>query len=142
MAQVNLAHDAISIETSIDSIVIVDNFQSIRGGFSLDITGFTPPVIHAGHPIIEETATGALKPMPVASATAFGALPAGHSYAGVAINSVLTDKAMVGVMVRGTINHAAFTAAAAAAKPNYYSYATILTAIKAALPLIDFRGDR
>ncbi len=108
----------------------------------MDVTGFAPTIIHAGHPIIEETATGALKPMPVASATAFAALPGGHTYAGVAINTVLTDKAMIGIMVRGTVNHVAFTAASVAATPYYYAYTTILTAIRAALSLIDFRGDR
>ncbi len=142
MAQTTLTHSGSSVETSLDSIVIVDNFQSIRGGFSLDVTGFAPLLIHAGHPIIEETATGALKPMPVASETAFAALPAGHTYAGVAINTVLTDKAMIGIMVRGTVNHVAFTAGATATTPYYYAYTTILTAIRAALPLIDFRGDR
>lgn len=141
MAIANLANASTSVDTSLDSIVIVDNFQSIRGGFTLETTGFTPTVIHAGHPVIEETSTGQLKPMPVSGA-AFAALPTGHTYAGVMINSVLTDKPFAGVMLRGTINHVAFTAGATASKPNYYSYASILTAIKAALPNIIFLGDR
>jgi hypothetical protein len=64
MAIANLANDETAIDTDLDSIVIVDNFQSIRGGFTLDTTDFKPEIIHAGHPIINETATGALKPMP------------------------------------------------------------------------------
>ncbi|MDR1348321.1 MAG: hypothetical protein LBJ63_07870 [Prevotellaceae bacterium] len=48
-----------------DNIVIVDVFQSIRGGRTLDVTGFEPEVIKAGHVIIKETATGNHKPMPV-----------------------------------------------------------------------------
>lgn len=222
MAQANLAHAGFSIDTSNDSIVIVDNFQSIRGGYTLNTLGYFEPVIYAGHPIIEETSTGYLKPMPatygtssaiatfgtvvpgsgytngtytnvplvggsgkgalativvasnvistvtktvggagyaagdtiyfnpttvggtgsggsvpvatVASAAgAFGTLPSGHTYAGVLINTVEAIRPMAGIMVRGTVNHIAFSPAA---------YSTILTAIKAALPLIDFRGDR
>jgi len=142
MAQANLVNDRLTIDTSWDNIVIVDNFQSIRGGYTLDTTGFTPTFIRAGHPIIEETATGILKPMPVSNATTFAALPAGHTYAGVAIHSDFTKRPMAGITVRGTVNHIAFTNASAAGKEGYYSYTPILAAIKAALPLVDFRGDR
>lgn len=136
MATANLANTSATVDTSRDSIVIVDNFQSIRGGRTLDVTGFTPVIIHAGHPIIRETATGEYKPMPVTGA-AFAALPSGHTYAGVAINTVLTAKPFVGIMVRGTVNHTAFSQVG----DYYYDYASILTAIKAALILIDFRAD-
>ncbi len=133
MAVANLANAPFTVDTSKDSIVIVDNFQSIRGGRTLDVTGFVPTVINAGHVIIKETATNEYKPNPVAG-TAFAALPAGHTYAGIQINSVLTNKAMVGILVRGTVN------------PSYpnampYDAATILVALKAALPLVDFRAD-
>lgn len=141
MATADLRHSTIMIDTSNDSIVIVDNFQSIRGGFTLDVTGFTPLIIYAGHPVIEETSSGNLKPMPI-SGSSFAALPAGHTYAGVVINTTFTDKPMKGIMIRGTVNHVAFTAAATAGQAGYYSYASILTGIKAALFLIDFRGDR
>jgi hypothetical protein len=222
MATANLAHAATTIDTTNDSIVIVDNLQSIRGGYTLDTTGFAPAVIHAGHPIIEKTSDGTLKPMPATAATsagvatvgsvtagtgytngtyenvplsggtgagvlatvvvastvvstvtvtqagagytvgdvlavpgayaggtgsggsvpvatiadtagAFGALPSGHTYAGILINSVFTDKPMAGIMVRGTVNYVAF---------SDYAYSSILSAIKTALPRIDFRGDR
>lgn len=222
MATATLNHTGVSIDTTNDSIVIVDNFQSIRGGISLDTTGFLPEVIHAGHPIIEKTSDGTLKPMPATAATkagvatvgsvtagtgytngtyenvplsggtgtgvlatvvvastvvssvtitqagqgytvadvlsvpgayaggtgsggsvpvatiadtagAFGSLPSGHAYAGILINSVFTKTPMAGVMVRGTVNYLAFTD---------YAYSTILSAIKTALPMIDFRGDR
>lgn len=221
IADLNIA--ATTVDTARDSIVIVDNFQSIRGGRTLDVAGFTPAVISAGHVIIVETATGNHKPMPAtasstgnvatlgaviggsgytagtfenvplaggkgtgvlatvvvaagavttitkteggsgyavgdvltvpgafaggtgsgASATvatigattgAFGALPAGHTYAGILISSILTSKPFAGIMVRGTVN------------PTFpgampYSMTTILAAVKAALPLIDFRAD-
>jgi hypothetical protein len=130
MAQANLANAGTSIETNKDSIVIVDNFQSIRGGRTLDVTGFTPAIINAGHVIIKETATGELKPMPI-SGSAFGALPTGHTYEGILINTIQTAKPMAGVLLRGTVNPLAMP----------YTVTSILTALKAALPLIDFRAD-
>ena len=68
-AIVNLNDDVTEVVTGNDSIVIVDNFQSIRGGRSLDTTGFSPKVINAGHVIIKETSTGAHKPMPATEAS-------------------------------------------------------------------------
>lgn len=130
MAVTNLANTATTIDTSKDSVVIVDNFQSIRGGRSLDVTDFTPEIISAGHVITKETATGEYKPMPIAGG-AYAALPAGHTYAGILISSILTAKPMAGIMVRGTVNHVA----------GPYDITSILTAVKAALPLIDFRAD-
>lgn len=219
----NLSNTGEEILTGNDSIVIVDNFQSIRGGRTLDTTGFAPKVIKAGHVIIRETATAAYKPMPatderVAGAAtvdtlvagtgytngtyenvplrtitgsgsgalatvtvagtvvtvvaitftgqgyavndqlgvpgayaggtqtteatvdvasiatvdgAYGALPAGHTYAGINIASILTLKPFSGIMVRGTVNHLAAP----------FSMTSILAAVKTALPLIDFRSD-
>jgi hypothetical protein len=220
MSTVNLSNTPESIVTSNDSIVIVDNFQSIRGGRSLDATGFTGKVLRAGHVIIKETATGNYKPMPTTEDSAgnvatlgsitagsaytngtypnipllggsgagvratvvvsgnavtsvtktengagyqagdvltvdpvrvggtgsgfsipvatissttgsYGALPAGHTYAGILIASILAIKPFAGIMVRGTVNPAA----------SPYSLSTILSALQAALPLIDFRQD-
>ena len=67
MATANLNNDSSTVNTSNDSIIIVDNFQSIRGGRTLDVTGFEPAVIPSGHVIIKETATGDHKPMPIAN---------------------------------------------------------------------------
>lgn len=128
----DLTNEPQSIITGKDSIVIVDNFQSVRGGRTLDVAGFTPTVIKAGHVLIIETATGNYKPMPVnGGATAYSALPAGHTYGGILISSILTKKAFAGILVRGTVNPAACP----------FPMATILAAVKAALPLIDFRQD-
>ena len=216
----NLNDDPESIITGNDSIVIVDNFQSIRGGRTLGTTGFAPKVILAGHVVIKETATGDYKPMPATEATtnniatlgaitegvgytngvyenvpltggtgtgalatvtvaltvvsavvltnggkdytvadvlsavnttmggtgsgfaipvatlantaaAYGSLPAGHTYAGINIASLLTVKPFAGIMVRGTVNPAAAP----------FPMSGILAAVKTALPLIDFRED-
>ena len=136
MAQANLANESQEIITGNDNIVIVDVFQTIRGGRTLDVTGFTPEVIKAGHVIIKQTSNGEYKPMPVDLTTdpknpAYAALPAGHTYAGILIQSLLTKRPMAGILVRGTVNPAAAP----------YPMNTILSAVKTALPLIDFRED-
>jgi hypothetical protein len=132
MATVNLVNPKTAVISGNDNVVIVDNFQSIRGGRTLDVTGYTPTILNAGHVIIRETATDEYKPMPVsADNTAYAAKPDGHEYAGVLIASIPTAKPFAGIMVRGTVNPAAAP----------YPMDTILADLKAALPLIDFRKD-
>lgn len=132
MATANLNNEGQQIITGNDNVVIVDNFQSIRGGRTLDVTGFTPKIIKAGHVIIKETATGEYKPMPVNTGeTAYDALPADHTYAGILIASILTAKPFAGILVRGTVNPVAAP----------FPMTSILSAVKTALPLIDFRED-
>lgn len=126
----NLHNAGDAFDTSNDSIVIVSNLETIPGGKTLNTTGFAPAVIPAGHLVIEETATGVLKPMPV-SGNAYGELPANHTYKGVVVSSVLTTKPFVAVMVRGTVNKNA----------SKYAIASVLTAVRAALPLIRFTQD-
>ena len=64
MATVNLTNPQEEIITGNDNIVIIDNFQSIRGGRTLDVTGYPYNVLHAGHVIIKD-ADGEYKPMPL-----------------------------------------------------------------------------
>jgi hypothetical protein len=126
----NLNNTPTNVDTANDSIIIVSNLENIPGGKTLDVTGFSPAVIPAGHLVIEETATGVLKPMPVSS-TNYGSLPSGHTYKGVVVSSVLTAKPFVSVMVRGTVNKNA----------SKYGISSILSAVKSALPLIRFTQD-
>jgi hypothetical protein len=105
-ASLNTNADIGGFDAGIDSVVIQNYIEGLPGGKSLDVTGFTPTVIKAGHLVIKETATGTFKPMPVDGA-AYDALPADHTYEGVVVASVLTTEAMVGVMVRGSVNEAA-----------------------------------
>lgn len=74
MAIANLNNAPNVLDDGNDSIVIVDNFQSIRGGRTLDVTEFSPTVIRAGHVIIQATTlvNGNIqyKPMPVTGAGA------------------------------------------------------------------------
>lgn len=73
------------------SVVLVDNFQSIRGGRTLDVTGYNvSKVLHTGHVIIKETSSGNYKPMPAngyLSIATLGTITAGSSYT----NGTYTD---------------------------------------------------
>lgn len=62
----------------------------------------------------------------------YASLPEGHSYAGILIASIPTNRAFAGIMVRGTVNH----------KAAPFDMATILAAVKTALPLINFTEDK
>jgi hypothetical protein len=126
----NLNNTGTNFDTSNDGIVIVSNLENIPGGKTLDTTGFSPEVIPAGHLVIEETATGVLKPMPV-SGDDYDSLPSGHTYKGVVVSSVLKTKPFVSVMIRGSVNKNA----------SKYGIASILSAVRTALPLIRFTQD-
>ena len=129
----NLSNQGNSVDVGYDSVTIVANLEDIPGGKTLDTTGFAPEVIKAGHLVIVETATGVYKPMPVNTGqTAYEALTAGHTYAGVVVASVLTAKPFVAIMVRGTVNEQAFA--------NNGGFATPSGA-KTALSLIRFTKD-
>lgn len=98
----------VNVSTEFDSIVIVENFETIPGGKTLDVSGYTPTgQINAGHLIIEETSTKVLKPLNV-TAGDYVALPGGHTYKGILVSSILKAKPFASIMVRGTVNEAAF----------------------------------
>lgn len=86
MAVTQLSNNGYNVDTGKDSVVIVDNFQAIRGGRSLNVVGFAPPVIRAGHVIIKDGSTPAeYKPMPateanVSGVATLGAITAGAGY--------------------------------------------------------------
>lgn len=134
---------ATSITTGLESIAIIDNFESIRGGRTLDMATFVAAnplvlTLMSGHVIIRETATGIYRPMPIASAgqpytgVAYGTLTAGHTYAGFLIQgSILVAKPFAGIMLRGSIN--------TAAQP--YVFASIAAAVATAMPLVLQRSD-
>lgn len=100
-----------SLDTTNDSVVIVNYIEGIPGGRTLNVTGFTEDNISAGHVIIQETSSGDYKPLPTS-----GTLPSGHTYAGILAASIKTDKAFASIMYRGTVNtaYAPYTIAAAA----------------------------
>lgn len=131
--QVNLVDETVNVDTSKDSIVIIENIVSIRGGKSLDVTGYPLDVLNAGHVIIKETSTGNYKPMPLAEGNAaYSTLPAGHTYAGILVATILTKRPFAGVMTWGVVNEEA----------SPFPVATIKSAFLTALNnRIEFRSD-
>lgn len=131
MTKVNLNNEPNEIITGDDNIVIAKYLDGIDGGRSLDVTGYPLAVIKAGIPAITDGA-GTYKPMPMnVEGTAFGALPDGYSYAGIIKGTISAKKPFAAIMTRGRVNPAAAP----------YAYDTILAALKAALPLVEFRKD-
>jgi hypothetical protein len=132
MAVVNLRNEGEEIITGNDNIVIVDIFQSIRGGRSLDVTGFKPNVIKAGHVIIKDTATGDYKPMPVTEDGAIatlGAVTGGTGYTNGNYNSVaLAGGAGIGAIANITVGSNAVTAVTIVNGGSGYKAADVLTA--------------
>lgn len=130
MAVANLRNDPTGIITGNDNIVIVNHFDGIRGGRTLDVTGFTQKIINAGHVIIKDK--DKYKPMPLnEKGDAYGALPTGASYVGHLVASIPTNRPFAAIMTRGTIN----------LKAAPFNMDAILAAIKTALPLIDYQED-
>lgn len=131
MAIANLTTDPIEVITGNDNIVIVNHFDGIRGGRTLDVTGYAPKVIQAGHLIIK-TSAGDYAPMPINEAgDAYAALPEGATYAGYLVTTILTSKPFAAIMVRGTVNP----------KATPFDMTPIMSAVKTALPLIDYQED-
>ena len=126
----NLNDTTVKYDTGKDAVVIVENLETIPGGKTLDVTGFSPEYIPAGHLIIEETSTGVLKPMPISGAN-YGSLPSSHTYKGVLVSTIEKAKPFASVMVRGTVNKNA----------SYYGISSVLSDVRTALPLIRFTQD-
>lgn len=132
MATLNLTSES-SVDTSKDSIVIRLNTFTLEGGRVLDVTGFAPDVIKAGHIIIQDTTSGEYKPNPI-SGTAFSALPEGSRYAGIVVASVdkVTQGGGVAIMTQGSVNTKAMP---------YTMTTAIEGALKTALNQIYFTFD-
>lgn len=130
----NLNNELDGIIASHDNKVIVQDLGDIAGGRTLDVTGFAPDVIYAGHPIIKDDSNPAVyKPLPLnATNNGYGTLPEDHTYAGILKASILKSKPAAGILVRGKVN------------PNAMQFdpSSILEDLKEALPLIDFRTDK
>lgn len=111
-----------------DSVVIQKYISGIKGGRTLDVTGFAENVIKAGHVIIVKDEVYA--PMPIADGN-YGALPEGYAYAGVLYRSVLAANPAASIMTWGEVNSVAMP----------YAMDTIMDAFKVACPHIDFIKD-
>lgn len=127
MSEVNLKKASTNVDVGVDSTTIVHFIEGVPGGRSLDVSGFSPTIIRAGHVVIKETSTGVHKPMPV-SGSSYDSLPSGHEVVGVVVSSVMANEAIVAIMVRGSVNEAT-------------SPYPVTSEIKKALPLIRFIKD-
>lgn len=129
MAKLDLVKEKKQVVFGDDSVVIQKWISGIKGGRTLDVTGFGENVIKAGHVIITD-GKGTYKPMPV-SGEAYGALTEGHTYAGVLYRSIASDSPAASIMTWGEVNIEAVP----------YPMDDILEAFKAACPHIDFIKD-
>lgn len=128
MATANLTEKTQVIDGK-DNVVIVNHFDGIRGGRTLNVEGFAPDFIRAGH-LIVKLSSGDYAPMPV-SGDAYASLPGGAVYAGYLVASIPTKQPLAAIMVRGTINP----------KASPYPLTTIMEDVKEALPLIDYQEE-
>lgn len=148
--------------TGNDNIVIRKYIDGIEGGRDLDMTAYKATtgstILGAGHVIIKTTSNGVTtyKPMPVVQKTEttgsgndavttnvtdadgnpvyeYDSLPANHSYAGILVASIDAATNGAAIMTRGKVNKSDDVMP--------YSITSILTALKAALPLIEFMED-
>ncbi len=121
------------IVSGLDSVVIRNYVDGIKGGKVLDMTGFAPEVLKTGHVIIKSN-TGIYKPMPLnLEGDAYASLPANHSYVGICVTTVEWAKqgSLVGIMTAGELNDVAAP----------YDFSTIASAFKSAVPTIRFDHD-
>jgi hypothetical protein len=111
---VDLVDKGIQVNSSLDSIVIIQNDFSIPGGKALDVTGYGYDTLSAGHVIIKDSATPPnYKPMPAtetspAGVATVGAVTAGTGYANGTFENVPlsggTGRGALGtVVVAGTV---------------------------------------
>ncbi len=99
MAQVDLTKKKETVKTDNDNIIVVDCFETVRGGRTLDVSEFPNKVIVAGHPVVKEDEE--YKPMAVDGSN-------GDKAVGVLVGSVSAEKPMAAIMVRGSVNAGAF----------------------------------
>ena len=109
MPQANLLREQNEVNDGLDSIVIVNCLGDIPGGRTLDVSGLpdTMKVIKSGHIIIVSN-KGVAKPMPLnGGGTAYGSLPANHSYLGVLKSSITVKDPRAAILTMGQVNQAA-----------------------------------
>lgn len=127
MTKSNLSAKKQQIVFGDDNIVIQKYISGIKGGRTLDVTGFSG-VIKAGHVIIVKD--GVYAPMPV-SGEAYGTLTSGYAYAGVLYRSISVERPEASIMTWGEVNSEAVP----------YKMDSIMEAFKEACPHIDFIKD-
>lgn len=139
MAIGNLSYTANTYDDGLDSIAVRDVFETIRGGRTLDMTGYTGTgVLRAGHIILRVTASGQYRPMPITGVNSIGGLGvitpgtgytplangAGTTYAAVA----LTGGTGTGATADITITNGGVTAVVLVSKGTGYAAGDVLSA--------------
>jgi hypothetical protein len=127
----DLANTGSQVDTTLDCIIVKKVVYDIPGGKTLDVTGITETVLKAGRVVIVQTSTGAHKPLGITDG-AYDALPAGHTYKGILIASILTSKPFAPIMLGGDVNEGAVV---------NYDLPEIPGAAKTALSRIIFTKD-
>lgn len=127
----NLANEGTQIDTTFDEIIIKKLLIDIPGGKTLDTTGITDDVLKAGRVIIEQTSNKALKPLGITSG-AYVDLPAGHTYKGILIATILLKRPFASVLLSGDVNKQAIIE---------YGLPAVPAAAMTALPNILFTED-
>ena len=127
-----LNNDPEMVHEGMDSVVIRQYIAGIKNGKTLDVTGYAPDVIKAGHVVIYDTVNDVYKPMPLnEEGTAYGSLPANHEYAGVLVATILKKRPLAGIMYAGEVNDVA----------SPFPVDSIKSAMKTALPQLVFKHD-
>ena len=98
MATQNLVNPRVTAETNKDTVIIDKVIETLRGGRTLDVTGFPDAVIQAGHVILLNGA-GEFVPQPVD-----GTIPVGATAVGILIGSINVNEPSAAIMTRGTVN--------------------------------------
>lgn len=127
MSYVNLNRDSVFVDDGNDSKVIIRDLADVPGGRALDVSGWTPEVIRAGHIIKHNVDTDEYAPLGITGSEndTYASLEANEEYAGVLKVSILKAKPFAAIMTMGEVN--------AAASPYPVS-----STIKAGLPQIKF----
>lgn len=113
---------------AVTQVVLVNKGTGYKAGDILSAAAATIGTSGSGFAIAVVSST--------ASSIVYGSLPGGHEYAGHNVGSVLTSKAMVGVSYHCEINNLVVNPA-----KGVFDLASILTALKAALPHVMYKGD-
>ena len=105
MATQNLVNARVTAETNKDTIIIDKVFETLRGGRTLDTTGFPDNVIQAGHVIFLSDA-GEFVPQPVDGSIPNNgaATPVDYEAVGILMGSILASEPAAAIMTRGTVN--------------------------------------
>jgi hypothetical protein len=104
MAREDLVNAVITAETNLDTVIIEKVIETVRGGRTLDVTGFADTVIQAGHVVFQNPDTKEFVPQPVDGSIPATATPDDYIVVGVLTGSILASEPSAAIMTRGTVN--------------------------------------